>query len=64
MQGKEVTLLGTIATGGRGKASLSETAQELLPGNCSISNETIALMNGHKAFKDIPNCQIELMPTQ
>lgn len=33
--------------------------EELLPGDCSISNETIALLNGHKAFKEIPNCQIE-----
>lgn len=59
MQGKEVTLLGTIATGGRGRAGLSGGAEELLPGDCSISNETIVLMNGHKAFKEIPDCQIE-----
>lgn len=59
VQGKEVTLLGTIATGGRGEAGQSGRAQQLLPGDCSISNETIAFMNGHKAFKEIPNCQIK-----
>ena len=35
-------------------------AQELLPGDCSISNETMALMNEHKAFKETSNCQTEV----
>lgn len=55
VQGKEVTLLGTIATGGRGKAGQSENSTEPLPGGCSISNKTITLMNGHKALKESPN---------
>lgn len=60
VQGKEVTLLGTIATGGRGRLANQGRAQELLPGDCSVSNETIALMNGHKAFRETSNCQTEV----
>lgn len=43
----------------RGWLAYQGRAEELLPDDCSIPNETIALMNGHKAFKEIPNCQIE-----